>query len=162
MISKSGPLVPYLHSLNSWMTSGDVEWIPLGLQFRNDTELGISRHGFWTVGNKKMAREIVEDDALVPLLVCLEIPPEDFEVQLLRCLEQSGIPRAAFDVFPKALLIDAGIRSSLPYWAELAMNWAEQSPRASVSPEALASLAKAKWATQRLRQRARRLLVKKS
>jgi hypothetical protein len=91
----------------------------------------------------------------VPAWPLLEQQPSSLADEIGRKAAASG-----FDLppFPYDELLASAMRSGMDYWAELAVDWAEEVPLGRQAVEAANELTSQSWASQKVRQRARKIV----
>lgn len=132
---------------------GPSAWVPvLQLSERAGTWIGV-RGDEWQVarsvdgpGEPVVGRPI----AAWPLL---EQDPVALESAITAILGGEGGPRG----FPFGQLLASAMRSGMDYWASLALDWADAIGVDADVEAAADDLREASWASQRTRQRARRI-----
>jgi hypothetical protein len=133
-----------------------VTWIPVHLISEPaGTWLGISSESqgwHWAKDRSGPGEPLVGSPAMVPALPLLE---QD-RVSVVQRLRKAAVDNDV-EEFPFGSLLGDAMRSGMEYWAALALDWAEGGLTDAVVAERAAELSDAPWASQRTRQRARRL-----
>lgn len=139
-----------------------VRWIPIidvsGMGFF----LGIDEEGKWVADSKDDIIEISSKSS-VPLLPALELAYYEFCSKLSECVSKLGLPDSVMSTFPLTDTIRCGLEQVSDYWAESALNWCENYEKTELQrnlKDALEKLFFEKRASQKVRQRAKRLLEK--
>jgi len=138
-----------------------VRWIPIidvsGMGFF----LGIDEEGKWVADSKDDIIEI-GSKSYVPLLHILELTYYEFYSKLSESVSKLGLPDFVVSTFPLTETIRCGLEQGADYWAGLALNWCENYGKTELQPleDALEKLSSEKRASQKVRQRVRRLLKK--
>jgi hypothetical protein len=152
-------------SNDSWRISGarnggrELRWIPLIRIKSSEPWIGTTELCHWVVeGNGDVIP--IDHAHMLPLLHCLEAPIEEFMAALSKAIDQFSIGGVQVQEFPYYGLIDFALRSKSDYWADLALQWLETLPLARTRNDALHAIVKSRWATQKTRYHAQRILAR--
>ncbi|MDY6785790.1 MAG: hypothetical protein SW833_25105 [Cyanobacteriota bacterium] len=134
-------------------------WTPIVEDSENEICLGIAKSGYWVSTRGKFIVPLLENNILRDLLPYFKKTRSKTTLLLRKSLEERGFPGGIEQSFPIDTLISSGLKFESDYWAGLALNWIEGM---TVNEEIQIELQKvvvAKWASQKTRHRARKLLV---
>ena len=134
-----------------------VLWLPL-FHISSENILGLTKSGYWTVGSDNSVVVFEPEMPLVSLLPCLEIEYAHFCEVAKDTFSRLGLPEELINNFPTSELIGLALIEGLGYWAELALNWLEHIEIDDQIREQLQQVVKAKWASQKTRQKASKFL----
>ena len=134
-----------------------VLWLPL-FHISSENILGLTKSGYWTVGSDDSIVVFEPEMPLVSLLPCLEIEYIHFCEVAKDTFYRLGLPEELINSFPTSELIGLALIEGSEYWVELALNWLEYIKIDDQIREQLQQFAKAKWASQKARQKASKFL----
>ena len=150
---------------NQWQSSliagteDYVDWIPIDHLVENEEIfVGISELGYWVIEYNNSIILLSNDKYLRDFLPCLKKSLNKLSRQIDEELVKKQIPLEAKNTFPYQELILAGLKSKSEFWAELALNWLEDIEIDNRIKEQLQQITKAKWASQKTRQKASKFL----
>ena len=133
------------------------EWLPI-LQLGDDRWVGVTRGGEVFVGTRSSAKRRVDPDAPTGLLALLERPLAAVKAEIDEWQSTAGSQRGIPSfLFPLDDIVLHALKSGSDYWADLALAWVQEMPASPTLLVALDGLAVARWASQSVRHRARRL-----
>ncbi len=136
-----------------------IRWLPIIDISRAGYYSGLAAEGFWVCETRDKLLRLKRENSFV-LLPILEWNSEEFLKELENSLKQVGLPTSMTTVFPVLEGVIGGLEQQSDYWAKLALNWLESCQElhtAQVVP-VLERVTLAKWASQQVKQRSKRLL----
>ena len=152
--------------LNSVRRNSDVEyfvkivslepashWLPvLEISASADTWLGVQDDEWMIAHSVEGPGEPIAGRPMIPAWPLLEQDPAAVRARLAAAAAKGSLPP-----FPFGLLLSSAMRSEMDYWAGLALDWANVIGVDAAVRDAAADLHTAPWASQRTRQRAKRI-----
>ncbi len=139
------------------LPSGEsVRWMPILWCGKPDFRMGVLENGDWAVEDKAGLRHLDEQPSYLYVMALLEQPAISVRERLKAFFSASDIG----SVFPFANVVRAGLDQKSEYWADLAFRWLGEIPeegRISLE-DSVARIADAGWASQKLRQKAKKEL----
>ena len=139
------------------LPSGEsVRWMPILSCGKPAFRIGVLENGDWAVEDKAGLRHLDEQPSYLYVMALLEQPATSVRERLKAFFSDSDIG----SVFPFANVVRAGLDQKSEYWADLAFRWLGEIPaegRISLE-DSVARIADAGWASQKLRQKAKKEL----
>ena len=141
----------------------EIEWYPI-LQFATFTTseftMGLQKDCIWVLEAKNGLYVLDNPDKFWRLVSLLEQPPNEIKKRIKAFFDNLNVAINPDDFFPFIEIIQAGFQFGSKYWAELAFNWYDEIlPEKKVYfKEMLEKIEHAKWASQKLRHRAKKEL----
>lgn len=138
----------------------ELIWYPI-LRFTVlEFTMGLQKDCIWVLEGKNGLRVLDSPDKFWCLVSLLEQPFNDIKKEVTAFLGNLRVTVNPDDFFPFIEIIQAGFRFGTKYWAELAFNWYVEIPpeKKMYFKESLVIIENAKWASQKLRQMARKEL----
>ena len=134
-------------------------WVPvINLLEDEETLTGVSESGYWVLKYDNHISFLSDDKYLRDLLPCLKKSLNELHIQIDEELKKKQIPITVKDTFPIKGLVLTGLKSKSEFWAALALNWLEHITIDNQIREQLQQIVKAKWASQKTRQKASKFL----
>jgi len=135
-----------------------VHWLPIIDVSGKNFYLGLSEKGFWVVESRDKLLRLGKNS--VPLLPILEQDYEEFLSHFKASLKKVGFPISVVSIFPWLETIICGLEQGSDYWAALAIKWLESRKELQTIElePILREVSRAKWASQKIRQKSKRLL----
>ncbi|KAF6570860.1 hypothetical protein JDW19_14190 [Paenibacillus polymyxa] len=145
------------HLVDSEIT---VKWIPLMTIGEHNPTIGLSTDAQWVINENQGIRILDEPWKYLRLLVLLEQQRKTVHNSLREALANYKIFVNLEDVFPFAEIVKIGFEQKSDYWVELALNWFEELSliKQSELVDYLSKIVNARWASQKLRHRVRKIL----
>lgn len=148
-----------------WRTSlrqggQDTEWLPI-LEIGPTGQLvGVTRTQEWVSTRRDgfVAFPTVDIKEMLLFLRLVELEPRAFFEAIGNALVELGLSRELLEKFPTRELIDFSLNTRSNHWILHALRWIETLDRSLEHLPALREIVNGRWAEQRLRHRARRLL----
>ena len=136
-----------------------VRWLPIIDVSGKNFYLGLSEKGFWVVESRDKLLRL--DKNGIPLLPILEQDFEEFLSHFKASLKKVGLPLSVVSIFPWLETVICGLEQGSDYWAALAIKWLQSRKELqTVELEPiLKEVSEAKWASQKVRQKSKRLLM---
>jgi hypothetical protein len=136
-----------------------VRWLPIIDVSGKNFYLGLSEEGFWVADSRDKLIRLGKNGFFVPLLPILEQDYEEFLSHFKASLENRGLPVSIVSIFPWLETVICGLEQGSDYWAALALQWLESRKELQTVEleQVLKKVSKAKWASQKVRQRSKRL-----
>jgi len=138
----------------------EAKWYPI-LQFATQgITMGVKEDYTWVFEVKSELYLLNNPNEFWRLVVLLEKPFHETRREVAGFLDNLGIVANPYDFFPFVEIIRAGFQFGTKYWAELAFNWYDEIllEKKVCLKESLEYVENAKWASQKLRHRARKEL----
>ena len=136
------------------------EWLPVMKFAISGLSIGISKHGAWLVGSSNECVP-VDSGTATRILPILEMDPGLSKAQLINAIMNQAISPASLQggiELPFLIAVQAAIEGNSEYWADLALDWLGTLTPSPEILESLEGLVNARWASQRTRHRAHRIL----
>lgn len=139
-----------------------VNWIPLILCREHGTIIGLSADAEWVLEEKAGLRILDETWKFLRVIVLLEQPRAEIHNSLTEAFNNYQIFIDVDDIFPFVEIVKVGFDQKSDYWAELALNGVTELPQVKqkLLLESLRKILDARWASQKLRHRAKKELRK--
>ncbi len=136
-----------------------VRWVPIIDVTGKNFYLGLTEEGYWVANSRDQLLKLGQNGFFVPLLPVLEQNYEKFLTHFKVSLKKVGLPISIVSFFPWLETIICGLEQGSDYWAALALKWLEscQELQTIEIESVLNKVSKAKWASQKVRQRSKRL-----
>ena len=140
----------------------DVTWYPIIPISESGSSMGISSAGEWVVEVSEGIHHLDKPQLYVYVMVLLEKPYEDVYEEVLNILKRTSVDEEPGCIFPFVEIVNAGLEQGSDYWAALAFGWFDMFSEEDKLRlrDALLKVMKAKWASQKIRQKAKRELNK--
>lgn len=139
---------------------GHVYWLPLLQISASDLWLGLDEDGDWTLG--RIGGRVTTSAASnppQPWMTMLDMSEEDFRDRLRSAADRFQLPNDVLqDAVPVDDVIVMAIQSRSKHWAERAIIWMHAHSLREKDVWLIRELVGARWATQRTRHGARRIL----
>ncbi|KJD46800.1 hypothetical protein [Paenibacillus terrae] len=137
-----------------------LRWIPIISYGEHQTIIGLSRDAKWVIKEKEGLRILDETWKFLRLLVLLEQPRKKLVESLEEALGNYEIIVNVDEIFPFVEIVKIGFEQKSDYWVELALNWFAELPliKQKLLLESLIDIVNARWASQMLRHRAKKIL----
>jgi DNA-binding transcriptional regulator YiaG len=138
-----------------------VRWLPIIDVSRKGYYLGLTEEGIWVSDSRDQLIRLGKNGFFVPLLPLLEQDYEAFLSHFKASLKNFGLPYSIISTLPLLDAVTCGLEHGSDYWAALALKWIESCKKLQtieLIPK-LEKVLKAKWASQPVRQKSKRLLV---
>lgn len=137
-----------------------VKWLPVlrcGETYRN---MGLIEGGIWVVEESSGLRILDETRSFMRVIILLEQPMDKVRDELTDFFSRLKVDVDVDAVFPLVDVIRAGFEFGSEYWAELAFKWYEKLPSEDkvLLKGSLLTISDAKWASQKLRHKAKKEL----
>jgi len=135
-----------------------AEWLSLLEVGANGVHLGVSRSGAWLVGDATDCIPVGSTSAGVRLLPLLEMEPGSTHRAITDSLRDHDVSVDGGPNLPILVAIMAALAGRSQYWADLALTWlgvVEPTPDVLAALEAVVN---ERWASQRLRHGAQKIL----
>jgi hypothetical protein len=139
-----------------------IMWLPL-IAFNNDScVMGLTMKGVWVVETKQALVQLDEPLSFVRTLPLLEKPIEVVKQQIRQRLNSEELSIMVELMFPVIDVVRMGFETGSEYWTSLAFTWFDELSVTQKQQliESLAVVSKARWASQKLRQKAVREIRK--
>jgi len=138
-----------------------VRWLPIIDVNGTNFYLGLTEEGFWVADSRDKLLKLGKNGFFIPLLPILEQNYEEFLQKFKVSLKNRGLPISIVLNFPWRETIICGLEQYSDYWATLALQWLESNKELqTVELEPiLQKVSKAKWASQKVRQKSKRILT---
>ena len=152
-------------SLENWKNSplhnsseaNTMLWLPV-FQIDSGKTLGLTKNGYWASDSRDSVIVYEPGSSVLPLFPCLEIEYSKFRGLGKAAFSRLGLSERLIDTFPTSELVYLALTDVSGYWAELALNWLEDIEIDNRIKEQLQQITKAKWASQKTRQKASKFL----
>ncbi len=146
---KEGKLLPSEKKIN---------WIPV--LARGEFYMGISEEGEWVVEVKEGLHCLSIQRVFVYAMVLLEQPIDSVREKLLSFFKEADVATNIDEIFPFVEIVRAGLDQGADYWAELAFRWYHEIPveKKRALKDSICKVSDAKWASQKIRQKAEKEL----
>ncbi|MEV0982658.1 hypothetical protein [Streptomyces sp. NPDC049915] len=139
--------------------SGAVEWLPLVQISVTGIWLGLDRRAVWTLGRIEGAVESSAENIPSSWVTILDGDEKSFRVALNAAAERLGLSSKKLQkLIPVEEILTMAIRSRSSHWVERAVHWMSERHISGEHLQLLQELSTAKWANQRTRHMARRLV----
>lgn len=137
-----------------------VKWFPLISFGEHKTTIGLSTDAQWVINEKQGIRILDEPWKYLRLLVLLEQAKNTVHDSLKEALVNYNIFVDLEDVFPFFEIVKIGFEQKSDYWVELALNWFVELSlnKQSELLDSLFEIVNARWASQKLRHRVRKII----
>ena len=135
-----------------------IDWLPV-IQCGDDGySMGILENGGWAIEGGRGLFELNHPCQFFLVMVLMEQPFDTVYSQLKVYFRSIGLETNVYDLFPFGLVVKAGFEQGSEYWAKLAFDWYQELPQEiKISlVDSLANIVTAKWASQKLRQKAKK------
>lgn len=137
-----------------------VKWLPVLRCGETHRNMGLNEEGTWVLEENSGLRILNETRSFMRVVVLLEQPWYKVREEIKDVFSKLKIDIDIDSVFPLADVIRAGFEFGSDYWAKLAFKWYEELPTGDkvLLKASLLTLSDAKWASQKLRHKAKREL----
>jgi len=138
----------------------EVKWYPI-LQFATQGfTMGVKEDYIWVFEAKSVLYHLENPNEFWRLVILLEQPLNEIKKEVTEFFNSLNFIANPDDFFPFIEITQAGFQFGTKYWAELAFNWYDEIPleKKVYLKESLKNVENAKWASQKLRHRARKEL----
>ena len=137
-----------------------VNWLPVSELA--EYNVGICEEGFWVVKSNEGIIILDEERKFGHLISMLELPQNDIIQKLIEFGKSVNTKLDAISSFPFKEIVTAGFTKGSDYWAKLAFVWYDELSVAVKKEfsDTMSETANATWASQNLRQKAKRELKK--
>lgn len=135
-----------------------VLWLSVANLHSKGLVVGLTDDGYWVEGIGNRVIRFSEEIMPVPLLPCLERPQAEVASSLVAGLEAAGLSQEISEYFPFERIVLCGLNIGLDSWAALSLQWLETMPPSKKLADALSVVTNSKWASQKVRHAAKRLL----
>jgi hypothetical protein len=135
-----------------------VVWLPL-IYFNNgNCVMGLSMQGMWVIETKQGLAQLQEPQSFVRTLALLEEPVSVVKQQIHEKLNSDELSTLVEQIFPITDVVGMGLKKGSDYWANLAIDWFSELSIVQKQQliDSLDAVSRAKWASQKVRQKANR------
>ncbi len=139
-----------------------VTWLPLIPVNDDGNRMGITTEGIWVVEAGNGLLQLREPESFVSTLPLLEKPRSFISQQIHQILDSETLGSLIEQTFPIVDVIRMGLEMESDYWANLALDWFDELSIIDKQQlvDILKVLSKAKWTSQKTRQKAIRKIGK--
>ncbi|GHB71683.1 hypothetical protein GCM10010331_69530 [Streptomyces xanthochromogenes] len=149
----------------NWLTSpssgdpGTITWLPLAQVSETGIWLGVDRNGSWAIGRLDGPVQPSAMNLPTSWVTILDVDEAEFRQNLKAGAQQHRISEGELqEHVPVDEVLTIAILSESDHWAERAVSWLSNRTNQKAHLELLRELSKAKWATQKTRHAAYRLV----
>ncbi|MBA4496475.1 hypothetical protein ACFO25_10480 [Paenactinomyces guangxiensis] len=137
-----------------------VKWLPVLRCGETHRNMGLIEDGTWVVEESPGLRLLNKTRSFMRVVVLLEQPMDKVRDEIKEFFSQFKIDLDIDLVFPFVDVTRAGFEFGTEYWAELAFKWYEKLPPKdkALLKASLLTISDVKWASQKLRHKAKREL----
>ncbi|SMD16450.1 hypothetical protein [Sporomusa malonica] len=138
-----------------------VKWYPILKCDPAGLLLGVEQEGKWVVEAKSCLYILSEAGSFWRLVSLLEQPLNDIRSEVAEVFNKSlDVSTNIDDIFPFTDIVRSGLEFGTKHWAEKAFEWYDEllPEKKQHLRDSLTKLETAKWASQKLRQKAKKEL----
>jgi hypothetical protein len=139
-------------------TEKSEQWLSIVRLPEDEIILGFSKSGYWIIDRNEYIHILREGSNLRDLLPILKKPISEVNYLITEELLKKGFSADLCETFPFLDLTLAGLKSKSDFWASLAIDWIEKFSSDEAVKIELNQVFESKWASQRTKQKANKIL----